>query len=428
MKNNISPTLGFRRLLRKVVVASEASVFARFFVRRKGPGKRALILVDAGDFEYHFPVMIEIKKVTGRKDLKRFILFPWRVYRDHPAWVPPLIMEREEFLDRKKNLFFGYGSADYFLAEKNGEVVGRIAAIKNDRHLEIHQDGVGFFGLFESIDDPEVAGALLETARAWLAERGIEKIRGPVDLTMNDGCGVLTHGFDEPPMLLMPYSPPYYAPLLERCGFEKIEDLYSYRIGRPDGDRIPERLERALQLAHKRSGATIRPANIKKFDEEMERVYEIYRKAWVNNWADVPFTREELMKTGRDMKMFADPDLIFFAEIDGETVGICITLPNMNQALRRANGRLLPFGWWKIMRDKSKINQIRVIVMGVLHEYRRKGLEAAMVYYIYKNAMEKGYQWAEMGWILESNTVMNRLVERIDGDRFKSYRLFQRDV
>lgn len=331
-----------------------------------------------------------------------------------------------EFLDKRKNPFFKHSEADYFLAEKNGQPVGRIAAAKYTRHLETYHDNTGFFGFFECVNDQEVANALLDRAARWLADRDLTRMRGPMNLTINDECGLLVDGFHLPPVVMMTYNPPYYENLLTEYGFEKVQDLYAYRTVAPDP--IPERLTRASRLIEKKHHVQIRNINMKDFGAEVDRIHQIHLEAWAENWGAVPLTRGEVRKIAKDLKLIIDPDLVFIVEANSKPVGVMVTVPDVNQALKYANGRLFPLGLFKILWHRRHIDAVRVFIMGVLKEYRRQGLDAAMYYKTLEAGLKKGYRWGELSWILESNIPMRRVLERVGSEIYKTYRIYDKAI
>ncbi|MEE9167322.1 MAG: N-acetyltransferase [Candidatus Neomarinimicrobiota bacterium] len=370
--------------------------------------------------------MLTVQTVETKSQLKKFIKFPWRIYRNDPNWVPPLIMDRMAFLDRKKNPFFRHSEAQLLLAERDGEPAGRIAAVHYTRHLETYQDGRGFFGFFECVDDHQVASALFNAASRFLAGRGLTWIRGPMNFTINDEVGLLVDGFNTPPVIMMTYNPPYYEGLITQYGFEKVQDLYAYKIVAPEA--IPNRLERAFKLLQEKHEIRIRNIDMKDFEAEVDRIHEIHMKAWAGNWGAVPLTRSEIRKIAKDLKMIIDPDLVFMLEAGKEPVGVSVTIPDVNQAIKYANGRLFPFGLFKILWHKRRIDAVRVLIMGVLKEYRFRALDAAMYYKTMEVSLEKGYKWGEMSWILESNTPMRRVLERAGAHIYKTYRVYDREI
>lgn len=373
---------------------------------------------------------ITVRPVRTKRDLMQFIKFPFRLYRDDPNWVPPLLFERKAFFNPRKNPFYRHAEVELFLAERGGEVVGTISAHINYTHNEFHNEQVGFFGFLEVIRDYQVAKALLDTACAWVARRGMTAIRGPMNFSTNEECGLLVDGFDSPPVVFMTYNPPYYQEFLERYGMAKAMDLWAYKldieaVGR-DMSGLPPKLRRVVDLALKRGHFTVRNANIKDFENELARLKAIYNAAWQKNWGFVPMSEEEIDHLARGIKPWVDPDLIFVAEVGGKPVGVSITLPDMNQPLLHMNGRLFPFGWLKFLWYRRKIHICRVFAMGVLEEYRGLGIDAVFYYLTAKAAIPKGYTMAEMSWILETNTMMNRAIRFLGGKVYKTYRIYEK--
>jgi len=366
-----------------------------------------------------------VRPVAGRADLRRFLRLPWAVYAGDPAWVPPLEFERRAFLDRRRNPFFRHSDAALFLAERDGVAVGRIAAIENRRHLETYRDATGFFGLFESIDDAAVAETLLARAAAWLGERGLRRMRGPTSFTINDECGLLVDAFDRPPVFLMAYNPPYYPALVERAGLRKVQDLYAYRMDVPDA--VPPAVAAAARAAT-RAGVAVRTIDFGRLDEEVERIHRVHAQAWAGNWGAVPLTRDEVAALARELRPFADRDLVFVAEHAGEPVGVAVTIPDLNRAVAAARGRLLPWGWLRLLRAKRRIDSLRVLILGVLAPWRHRGVDAALYARTIETARRKGYRWGEMSWILESNRPMLAVLERFGAERYKTYRVYEREL
>ncbi len=368
---------------------------------------------------------MNIEQVNSKAGLDEFIRFPWRVYRGNPHWVPPLVSE-VQFVLSEKNPFFHHAQAAYFLAHKNGSVVGRIAAIIDRNHINIHNEQAGFFGYFECLPDLAVAQELLNAASSWLKERDIEIMRGPMNPSTNDECGFLLEGFDSPPMIMMTYTPPYYLEYMVHCGLQKSKDLFAYIVV-VDDVAVAERLERLSQGVRKRiPGLTVRPANMKQFDRELEVVKDIYNSAWSKNWGFVPMTDEEIESMAKRLKPLISPDLLIIAEIDGKPAAFFMVVPDYNQVLSRLNGRLLPFGIFKFLWYARKITDIRGITLGVKEEYRRKGIEALLYLESFKAAKRKGYHRAEMSWILEDNTLMQRGCNLMGGKLYKKYRIYEK--
>jgi GNAT superfamily N-acetyltransferase len=372
-------------------------------------------------------VPVEVRPVRSRGELKRFIRLPWRIYRNEPNWVPPLVFERKRFLDRAKNPFFTHGEAEYFLAWRDGEVVGRITAQVDRDFNEFHKNGWGMFGFFESDDDPEVAGALLDAADAWLRERGRDRMVGPMDFTMNDESGVVVEGFDLPPLVKQPYHPRYYQALVEGAGLQKAMDLYMWNLEVEDrGKVLPViwELDEKLESDH---GIRLRHMRKRDLQAELDRFLEIYNIAWSDNWGFVPIRREEMEHTAKELRPILDEDWMMACDTaDGETVGIALTVPDINQVLKRMNGRLLPLGWLKFLVYRGRTDRVRVGFLGVKPEYQHTGVAAAMWAEHFRVAARKPQSGGEMGWILETNTAMNRAMEAMGGRIVKRYRVYER--
>ena len=336
-------------------------------------------------------------------------------------------------LSRTKNPFFEHAEAEYFLAERGDRVVGRIAAIANRLHNETHDDRVGFFGFFEAEDDSAVADALFEAAAAWLRARGFDTMRGPASFSVNDECGLLVAGFDTPPALMMPHNPRYYAALIEGAGFTKAKDLLVYQGGDRTFrayDPVPERLERAVTIMRERMGITIRPLNMKNFPAEVERIKAIYNAAWEKNWGFVPMTDHEIDHLAHQFKPVVVADIVPFAEKDGKVVGFGLALPDLNTVFRgNRSGRMFPVVLkllWALKRET--IRRARIPLLGILPEYRGKGLDAVLYHWIWTRAAQHGMYWGEAGWILEDNPAMNAGLLKMRFEVYKTYRLYDRPV
>jgi hypothetical protein len=374
---------------------------------------------------------IHIVEVATPAQRRQFICFQWEVYKNDPHWVPPLINERMAFFDKSKNPFFEHSDAALFMAHRGGKVVGTIAAIINTRHNEQHHEKTGFFGAFEVIDDYAVAQKLFDVARDWVRARGMDTLRGPATLCINDECGMLTEGFDMEPGVLMTYNPRYYPTFCERYGFAKSMDLLAW-WGDTEVSRevVKGKWKRVVELAEKRGRFTVRNIDFSKFDEEVEKIKPVYRRAWQNNWGNVSMTDHEIEHLGKNLKQIADPDLVYLAEVKGEVVGICVSLPNVNQALRLANPNprtpefitLAKFFWhWKI---RKRVNVMRFLLCGVLPEHRASGMDAVMIIKTFETMVRKGFVGGECSWILESNDAMNRVIAEGGTRIYKKYRMY----
>jgi GNAT superfamily N-acetyltransferase len=364
---------------------------------------------------------IRVEEALTRKQKDSFVKFPWVVYREDPLWVPPLLMERKAFINPKKNPFFQHAEVALFLALRNGKPAGRIAALVNHNHNSFHQDRVGFFGLFECINDQEVSQALLDRASEWLRRRGMEVMRGPASFSTNEEIGLLVEGFQESPMILMPYNPPYYAQLLEQYGFRKEKDLYAFIRTAED---MPERLYKLAEKLKEKNRFKVRKLKMAELKEEILRFKSVYEAAWERNWGFVPMTEAEIDHMASELKRILDPDLVFFVEVDDKIVGFSLTLPDVNQALKKVNGRLFPTGFIKLMYHFKKIDQVRVLLLGVAQGYRRKGIDAVLYLETFKEGVKKGYKRGEFSWILEDNEAMIRPLEAIGASLYKTYRVY----
>ncbi len=368
---------------------------------------------------------MQIEQVASKKGMDEFIRCPWKVYRGNPNWVPPLISEMR-FLFSDKNPFFRHAEAAYFLARKGGDVVGRIAAIIDRNHINVHNEQAGFFGFFECLPDPAAAAGLLDAASAWLRERDIEIMRGPMNPSTNDECGFLLEGFDSPPMIMMTYTPPYYLDYMERCGLTKSKDLYAYLslIAEVTAGGRLEKL--ASGVRNRVPGLTARPADMKNFQHELAVVKDIYNSAWSHNWGFVPMTDEEIESMAKRLKPLIVPELLIMAEVHGDPAAFFMGVPDYNQVLKRINGRLGPIGILKFLWYSRRISDLRVLTVGVKEEYRKKGIEGLLYLESFKAAMKRGYRRAEMSWVLEDNVLMQRGCELMGGRLYKKYRIYEK--
>ncbi len=374
---------------------------------------------------------VEVRRVQSRADLERFIKLPWAIYADDPQWVPPLIVEVREFLDRRRHPFYRHGEAATFLAVRNGIPVGRILVSDDPIFNAQHGTNVGCFGLFESVDDPRVTAAMLDAAADWLRARGRTAIWGPIDYSTNYPCGLLIEGFDTPPTVMMNHHPPYYAALLEAWGLRKIKDLYSWWFVDPY-DMVSKWRRRAERVAA-RSGVTVRPFNRNDFDAEVARCQSIYNSARTANWGFVKLTEAEFCYFARRIARIAVTELVLLAEVDGKPVGFSITLPDLNEAIRPLNGRLtcwgLPIGVVRLKQRLPRVGTARMLVLDLVEEYRRRGISELLILRTLdygKNII--GYRGAELGWTLEDNYLINRTVEAVGSKRYKTYRIFEKPL
>jgi GNAT superfamily N-acetyltransferase len=370
---------------------------------------------------------VTVRPVSGKRDLNEFIRVPFRLHRGTP-WVPPLIMERKEFLDRDKNPFFEHAEAEYFLAERDGQGVGRITAHTDERWTQFQGGNDGMFGFFESENDPETAAALVEAATGWLRARGRERMLGPMDFTTNDECGILVEGHDLHPMVLEPWHPPYYRELLEGLGMTKTMDLLMWELHLStlkQGDSFHEFIEEAARKSESEHGVVVRQMRKSDLEAEIARFMEVYNAAWGPNWGFVPITEEEVAFQAKNLKPILDENWAMIAEREGEVVGAALTLPDVNEVLAKMNGRVLPFGWWHFLTGRRKVSQVRVFALGVKPEYQHYGVAAALYVRHREVAARVRQKGGEMGWILEVNEPMNRAMEGMGGKVVKRYRLYE---
>ncbi len=370
---------------------------------------------------------VEIKKVVTRSDLLTFIKIPWKIYKGDPYWVPPLIIEQKKLLSKEKNPFFKNADAEYFLAYKNGKPVGRIAAIVNQTHLKYHNDQSGHFGFFECINDQSVADSLFSIAKEWIKKKGLRYMKGPANPSSNDIYGMLIEGFDDSPRLLMPYNPSYYIELCESCGMKKAKDLYAWKIV---SEKIlaSEKLKRGQDLVRKRYDLKISQLDMKNFQKELEKFKYVYNKAWAPNWGFVPMTEEQIDSMAKEMKPLAEPSLVIFGEIRGNLVGAALTMLDYNQIFRTMNGKLFPFNFIKLFTHKKKMSWLRILTLGIIPEYQRKGLDSVFYWEILHRAKALGINCGEASWVLEDNNMMNRGLELMNADRYKKYRIWECEI
>lgn len=370
-----------------------------------------------------------VRPVRTSRDKREFLELPYRLYRGDRHWIAPLRIAQKDVLNTRRHPFYKTSDAEMFLAERDGRVVGRIMAILNRAHNEFHNEHAGFFGFFEVENDSEAAAALLDVARAWVRERGAEVIRGPVNPSTNYECGLLVEGFDLDPMVMMTYNPPYYAELLEACGMNKAMDLYAYAIAASYFNHS-NKLQRVAERLRKKDRISVREIDKKDFKNEVAVVRRIYNDAWSRNWGFVPMSEEEFDHLAKDLKQIVDQRVTMIAERETEAgerrpIGFLLAVPDINCALKKINGRLLPFGLLKLLWHSRKISSIRVITMGAVLEYQSMGMGSIFLDEIYRRAPAAGYPTGEMSWVLENNTLMNRSAEMIGGRLHKTYRIYE---
>ncbi|MDR1384826.1 MAG: GNAT family N-acetyltransferase [Planctomycetaceae bacterium] len=370
-----------------------------------------------------------VKEVTTSKEFAQFIDFPWQIYRDDPYWVPPLKIDVQNTLNPKKHPFLKHGDMAKFLAVRDGQVVGRILASDDPRYNEQNRTNVGNFGLFESVDDQEVADALFEQAAIWVRKKGRNAIMGPVTYSTNYECGTLIDGFDSPPRLMMPHNPPYYSQRIEAWGFEKDKDLYAWWFNDPYD--IVQKWQPFLdRIVSRQTGITVRPFSRRNFEKDVQQCMKIYdhaRKNWW--WACVELTSAEVRYYAKQLSMFGDENMVLLAEKDGEPIGFSITMPDLNEVIRPLNGRLtwwgLPVGVWRFYRGLKQVETARMMVLCVLPDYRQRGVaERLILETLNYGKNTRKFKAGELSWTDEDNTKINRIIERVGAKRYKTYRVY----
>jgi GNAT superfamily N-acetyltransferase len=340
-------------------------------------------------------------------------------------WVPPLKSDVRDILT-EKNPFWQHAERELFLAKIDGEVVGRCAAIVDQGYIDFHEETCGFFGFFECVDDEAVSSALIDAAREWLQEKGMSIMRGPASPSLNEECGVLIEGFDDPPAIMMPYTLPYYPKLLEAAGLRKSKDLLSYHI--PPMNPIPKRIENLSKRISRKGNIRVRSMKKGCWDEELAIVRDIYNEAWEKNWGFSPMTSAELDDMAAKLKPIVHADAVHFVEVDGKVVAFSILLPDVNQVLKRLNGKLGIWGTLKFLYYFRKIDRLRLVTLGVRKEFRSRGLEVLLYREAWITARRKGWTSAELGWILEDNEKMNRGMQALEGRVYKKFRIYDQVI
>lgn len=379
---------------------------------------------------YFWIIMIEIIEIDlkNKKEKERFINFDYQIYQNDPFWVAPLRMEIGQRLDVKKHPFYQLGAIQCFMAIKDGKDAGRIAAINNMKYNEFHGSKVGFFGFFECIHDQEVADLLLHKVVEWHYLLDNHVLQGPVNPSTNYESGLLIEGFDDAPKIMMSYNPPYYQDLFENFGLKVAMRMFAYQFKESDVLKN-EKFLRVKDIALQRSRCRLRLIDKSNLNVEIENVKTIYNKAWENNWGFVPMTDPELQLMANELKLIIDPEFAPIIENEkGEVVAFALALRDINQITKSFKGKLFPFNFLKLLLNKKKMTWIRVLLLGILPEYRGKGLDAVMYYEIIKNGLNKGIKHAEASWILESNPEMNKGVKVVNGEKYKTYAIFEKTL
>jgi len=369
-------------------------------------------------------VNIKVTPVENKRQLDEFIKFPWRVYKGNPYWVPPLISERKKFLNPKENPFFSHAKVRLFLAYKGKEPVGRIAAVIDRQYIDYYKENIGYFGLFETLKDYSIAVSLFDEVEKFLRENGMKGILGPMNLSTNHECGLLIDGFNLSPVVMMPYNPPYYQEYIERYGFKKAKDLYAYFV---DFRKVDDDLFEKIKKKAFNKNFKIRRIRLDD-PEEAERIKDVYNSAWGGNWGFVPLTEEEFLYTAKQLRKIVIPDLALVAEREGKIVGFNLCIPDINQALKKINGRLFPFGIFKFLYYSRKIRTVRGLTLGIIKKYRYI-LGPLFYSKIGEISKKKGYFNWEIGWVLEDNNIVNNAIMRkLNPKLYKKYRIFAKDL
>jgi GNAT superfamily N-acetyltransferase len=370
---------------------------------------------------------VTIRKVSTKADLKTFIDYPYKKYANDPLWVPPLRMDEWDKFNPQKNPFYEHARMELFLAERNGKIVGRIAAIDNDAHNDVYEgDNLAFFGFFEA-EDQGVATALFSEVEKYAKSVGRSHVRGPVNPSMDDGAGFQLDGYDTVPYIMMLQNPPQYPQFAEASGYSKIKDLYAFRLYARIG--ISEKIKKLAERVRKRTPFTIRSLNMRDYDNEVQRVLDFYNEEWEANWGHIKYTDKQAKLLAKQLKLIVDPELIFFMDIDGKNVGVGMGFPDANQLLKKVrDGRLIPYGILPFLNKRKIINRARMVILGVRKPYRNKGLEIALIDEFARRAVERGYEECECSWELEDNEAINNGIIAAGGELYKTYRMYQKDI
>ena len=372
---------------------------------------------------------ITVVKVESKADTKRFINFPHELYKSDANYVPELYLSISEVLSKKKNPFFKHSEADLFLALSEGKVVGRVAAVLDNNYNKHHDSNVGFFGFFDVIEDYSVASTLLDTAVEWVKNKGVDQILGPANFTTNDTAGMLIDGYDRPPTVMMTYNKPYYNDFVSKYGFEKEMDLFAYYIPTQGVNEKSLRLAGLIQERLAKKGITIRTSSKKTKKQDIVKIKDVYLKAWEKNWGFVPPTAAEYDHLAEGLNLLLDLRYVYLAEEKGKLIGFAVAIPNINEITKDfKKGKLLPFNIIKLLTRKSKVSIIRIILLGILEEYRKLGIEAVFFANYIKAAKENNLEAGEASWVLENNTMMVQAAEKLNGQRYKTYRIYSKNV
>jgi GNAT superfamily N-acetyltransferase len=374
-------------------------------------------------------VSVEVQAVRSRSDRREFVDLPFRLHATGTPWIPPLKIERHLFLSPRFNAFFKHGEAELFLARRHGRVVGRISAQIDLAFNAYHGNAWGMFGFLELEEDLAVLTALLDAAEKWLRERGRDRMVGPMDFTMNDESGVLIEGFEREPMVRQPWQPPYYQRLCEEAGLEKVVDLFMWELRIADREKILPIIRELAEKLEPKHGIRIRKMTRRGLRRDLDSFAEIYNQAWSRNFGFVPYSKADLDAYAQELHLVFDRDWFMVAEnAEGETVGVAITVPDINQVLKRMDGRLLPLGWWHYLNRRRIVDRCRIGFLGVKPAYQHTGVAAGFYIEHFEMAEATRVKWGEGGWVLETNKGLNRGMEALGGRIDKKYRVYERPL
>ncbi|MEA2212203.1 MAG: hypothetical protein QOF83_2151 [Solirubrobacteraceae bacterium] len=370
---------------------------------------------------------IEVSAVKGFGDLRQFVELPFRLHTGTP-WIPPLKLERYQFLTRRLNAFFTHGEAEYFLARRDGRVVGRVTAQVDSAYNDFHHSQTGMFGFLEFEDDVEIVRALLAAAEDWLRARGCDQMLGPMSFQMNDEAGIMFEGFEREPLIREPWNPPYYVQRCEEAGLTKAMDLYGWGLEINDRERMNPLLPKLSERAKTKYGITIRRMSRRHLRREMDEFAKVYNAAWSQNWGFVPYSKKDLDAYALDLQLVYARDWFMMAEQDGQTIAMAITIPDIHQVYKKMQGRLLPLGWFYYLIRNRIMDRVRIGFLGVLPEYQHTGVAAAIYLEHFDTAERRREKQGEASFILEVNTSMNRGLEAMGGRIVKRWRVYERSL
>ncbi|MEW6056842.1 MAG: N-acetyltransferase [Bdellovibrionota bacterium] len=373
---------------------------------------------------------IKVKTVESKQERDDFFLLPWDIHEDDKNWVPPLLLSVKQTLDTAKNPFWKHAKQKLWVAYQGGACVGRIAGVIDESHNKFHGETTAFWGFFECINDIEVARALFSVVEAWSREQGMNVLRGPMNPSTNHECGLQINAFDTKPFIMMTQNPAYYPELVEKAGFSKAKDLYAWLLD--NSRKFDDKLVQNAKRLQESQGIVVRPIDMAKYEEEIEKIIEVYNDAWEKNWGFVPMTNEEFRHMAKDMKPILVPQLVYIVEVRGETAGFSLWLPDLNQVMAKIpDGKLFPAGLIKLLwytKVKRIVNRGRILTLGVKKKYRNLGLASLLYLRYYEDAPALGYPLGECSWILEDNAAMNQGLKLMKADLYKTYRIYDKPL